>query len=150
MRTKYIVLDSSVFVKIFLNEEDRDDAIKLLEYIGKNRIYVVCPDIFVYEVLSVAAQNRFLLSDALRLIKVSEKSYLNIAPPTTQQFELAMQITENGNQKSGFPSIYDSTYHAMAISYDGVFITADKRHIEKARQYEHVLLLNDWESVLSE
>jgi predicted nucleic acid-binding protein len=57
MRAKYIVLDSSVFVKIFLNEEDRDDAIELLQYIGNNGISVVCPDIFVYEVLSVAAQN---------------------------------------------------------------------------------------------
>ncbi|MEL6710757.1 MAG: type II toxin-antitoxin system VapC family toxin, partial [Pseudomonadota bacterium] len=126
-----------------------DDAIKLLQYIGKNGISVVCPDIFVYEVLSVAAQNRFFLSDALHIIKTSEKSYLTITTPTAPQFELAMQITEDGNQKSGFPSIYDSTYHAMAISYDGVFITADKRHVEKARQYGHIAILHDWKTVLS-
>ena len=77
MRTKYIVLDSNVFVKIFLNEQDRDDAIKLLQYIGENAISVICPDIFVYEVLSVAAQNKFLLADALHIIRASEKSYLN-------------------------------------------------------------------------
>ena len=60
-----------------------------------------------------------------------------------------MKITEDGNQKSGFPSIYDSTYHAMAIAYDGIFITADKRHAAKAMQYAHIAVLHNWKTVFS-
>lgn len=149
MSTKYAVINSSVFVKIFLNGVGRDHVIQLLQYIGDNEISVVCPDIFVYEVLSVAVQNRFLLADALRIIRASEKSYLTIIAPTAQQFELAIQITEDGNQKSGFPSIYDSTYHAIAISYNDIFITADKRHAVKAMNYGHIAVLHNWESAFA-
>ena len=59
MSIEYVVLDSSVFLKIFLQEEERDAVFKLLQYIGDNTLSVVCPDIFVYEVLSVAVKIDF-------------------------------------------------------------------------------------------
>ena len=142
-----IVLDSGVYAKIFLREEGRDDVIALLKHIGNNNVSVICPDIFLYEVLSIAAQNSFPLNQALAAIRDFEKSYLTIAPPTTHQLELAIRMSEDGHAKTGFPSIYDSTYHAIAISVDGVFVTADKRHVAKAGQYGNVVLLGDWERV---
>ncbi len=144
MSMKCIVLDSGVYAKIFLQEVGRDDVIELLQHIGKNGIKVFCPDVFLYEVLSIAAQNDFSLSDALATIREFEKSYLVIAPLTIHQLELAMRMAEDGNKKAGFPSIYDSSYHALAISQAGVFITADKRHVSKAHQYGNVMLLENW------
>ncbi len=139
-----LILDSGVYAKIFLQEEGRGDVIALLNHIGENDTPVLCPDIFLYEVLSIAAQNNFPLTKALAAIRDFEKSYLTIATPTAHQLDLAMHMAETGHPKSGFPSIYDSTYHAMAVSVDGVFVTADKRHVAKAGQYGNVVLLGDW------
>jgi len=51
-------------------------------------------------------------------------------------------------KKSGFPSFYDASYHALAITHECQFITADKRHIAKAKGFGHVTLLSDWVSAI--
>lgn len=145
MNSKPVVLDSGVYAKVFLQEDGRSDVIELLGHIGDNAFDVLCPDIFLYEVLSIAAQNDFPLLQALGIIRRFENSYLTIVPLTRHQLELAMRMAEDGNKKADFPSIYDSAYHALAISCDGVFITADKRHVSKARQYGNVVLLENWQ-----
>lgn len=149
MSVDHIVLDSGVFAKLFLEEEGRVDLIELLEFIGKNHVSVICPDIFLYEALSIAAQNSIPLEKTLAAIHQFEESYLTIAPLSALQLKLAMRMAEDGHAKSGFPSIYDSAYHALAISNEGMFITADKRHIAKAQQYGHVALLKDWKQAVS-
>lgn len=149
MKLNCIVLDSNVFAKTFLQEGDTDVVKALLRFIGQNDIKVLCPDVFLYEVLSIAAQNGFPLSHAVRLLRSFEKANLYMAPLTDRQLQLAMKMAEDGNSKSGFPSIYDSAYHALALSCQGVFFTADKRHISKAKGYGSVVFLDDWEAALS-
>ncbi|POZ52200.1 type II toxin-antitoxin system VapC family toxin [Methylovulum psychrotolerans] len=56
-------------------------------------------------------------------------------------------MCETGHPKSGFPSFYDASYHALAIANDCTFITADNRHVSKTAQFGHVVLLKDWQSV---
>lgn len=143
-----IVLDSGVYAKLFLSEGDRADLLALLAFIGERRAAVFCPDVFLYEVLSIAAQNGVSLQTTLDLIRQFEASYLTIAPLTPAQLTLAMRMAEDGHVKTGYPSIYDSAYHALAIALGGVFITADKRHVAKSRQHGHVVLLANWEQAL--
>ena len=50
----------------------------------------------------------------------------------------AIEICETGHQKSGFPSFYDASYHALAINNDCIFITADSKHISKTLQFGHI------------
>ena len=52
-----VVLDSGAYAKLFLKEEGRDALLELLTHIGQHRIAVRCPEVFLYEVLSVAARN---------------------------------------------------------------------------------------------
>lgn len=150
MSIKTVVLDSGAYAKLFLKEEGRDALLELLDHIGKHRITVRGPEVFLYEVLSVAARNGISLKKTLDLIRGFEASYLILAPLTARQLDLAMQMAEDGHDKTGYPSIYDSAYHALAIAHDGVFITADKRHIAKAKQYGHVALLKDWQQVFQD
>jgi len=145
-----VVLDSGAYAKLFLKEEGRDALLELLAHIGRHRIAVHCPEVFLYEVLSVAARNGVPLKETLDLIRKFEASYLTLAPLTDRQLDLAMQMAEDGHDKAGYPSIYDSAYHALAIAHDGMFITADKRHIAKAIQYGHVALLDNWKQVLQD
>lgn len=149
MSLSHIVLDSGAYAKLFLQEEGRDDLLELLKFIGEQKITVLCPDIFLFEVLSIAAQNSIPLKETLKHIRSFEASYLRITALSDPELELAMKMAEDGHEKSGYPSIYDSAYHVLAIANDGVFITADKRHIAKARQYGHVALIEDWRSAVS-
>jgi predicted nucleic acid-binding protein len=143
-----IVLDSNVFTKLFLQEELHDDAKALIRELVRRKTPIHCPDIFLYEVLSIAAQNSFSVSDALGLLRNFERANLYLAPLSEGQLQLAIRMTEDGHPKSGFPSIYDSSYHAIAISQQGLFITADQRHIRKTEKYGHVAHLSDWREYL--
>lgn len=78
MKPQCIVLDSGVFAKLFLDEGDREEVLALLQHVGK----VVCPDIFLYEVLSIAGKNSVPMEQALEAIQSIEQSYLHIAPLT--------------------------------------------------------------------
>jgi hypothetical protein len=62
--------------------------------------------------------------------------------------EKTLEICESGHDKSGFPSFYDASYHALAINNDCYFITADKRHFNITQQLGHIVLLSDWETIL--
>ena len=64
--------------------------------------------------------------------------------PTTRDFDLAMEISSNGNRQAGYPDWEDSIYHAVAINRGHTFVTADSRHVSKASAFGHVLLLADW------
>ena len=52
------VLDSSVFIKLFLpEEEDSDKALRLMDRIIDERINVLAPRIFYYEVFGIARKS---------------------------------------------------------------------------------------------
>ena len=55
-------------------------------------------------------------------------------------------IVSDGQKNSGFPSLYDSVYHALAINNNCHFVTADKRHEAKTKQFGHIVLLDQWEN----
>jgi len=54
----------------------------------------------------------------------------------------AVQIISQGHAKSGYPSIYDALFHAMALCNEAVFVTADKRHYAKTEQRGSICLLS--------
>ena len=143
-----VTLDSNVFAKLFLNEEDADSARLLIRQLANYRLKIICPDVFIYEVLSIAQQNGYPVRKAKKLLDNFQNSYLKIMPLSESEMELAMRMSEDGHVKSGFPSIYDSSYHALAISNGGVFITADDKHLRKVEKYDNSIPLRDWESEL--
>jgi predicted nucleic acid-binding protein len=50
-------------------------------------------------------------------------------------------ITNSSHPKSGFPSFYDVSYHALAIVNECQFITADKKHYEKTKKEGYIELI---------
>jgi len=117
-----VVLDSCVFSKLFLQEPDRQEAVELITELSKRNTQVLVPSLFLYEVLSIVELNQ----------------------QTTLK---AIEICEQGHEKSRFPSFYDASYPALAITNECQFITADKRHMAKTKRFGYVALLSDWESV---
>lgn len=54
-----IVLDSSVFCKLFLQENGRQQAIDLMTALTQQNYKVIALSLFLYEVLAVATMSNF-------------------------------------------------------------------------------------------
>lgn len=129
-----IVLDASVFVKLFLQEEGHHEVKFFMKKITAENIDIIVPEIFVYEVCSVTQHSGFDTAKAYNLITSYQKVNLKvIAINEKLVLQTIKLIRKNSNPKSGFPSFYDSSYHALAIINECKFITADKKHYDKTK-----------------
>ena len=145
---KNIILDSCVAVKFFIEEKDSADAVGLLEYCVKANISIIAPGIVEYELLQIAIRYGENMGDAIAYIENHIFNMIDIHPMNYKTWLKAGEIAGTGHTKSGYPSLYGSAYHAMAIESNGLFITADKKHYEKSRNFGHIALLSDWEKAI--
>ena len=145
-----IVLDACVAAKIFIDEPDSQEAINLISTCVKENIQIIAPDIFKYEIAQIAVKKSVSLDKVLTLFEEAIFKLIDMQSPNRFIWLQGEYICQNGHEKSGFPTMYDSVYHAMAIINDGVFITSDKRHYEKTKSFGHIALLKDWESALED
>ena len=141
------VLDSSVYVKLLIPEEDSGQVEALFAKIVSQGGYILVPSIFLYEVIGVFRKHGYDQATIQEFID----SYYN--KPCIKVFDLKADIiskalemsevkmSEEGTPKSGFPTFYDSSYHALAMLNDCDFITADKRHYEKTKELGNIKLL---------
>jgi len=143
-----IVLDSCVFSKLFLKEHDSHQANALINALIKNKTQILVPSLFKYEVLATATVANYSVEDIYKLIIGFQKSILQTIELDDISLKLIDDICKAGHEKSGFPSFYDASYHALSIQYNCYFVTADKRHFTKTQQLGHILLLSDWEKIL--
>jgi len=146
---KQVVIDSSVFCKLFLQEDDRQQAIDLIVMLGEKDCQIIVPSLFLYEVLSVATMSCYPTELANDLLIQHQKINLKLIEIDNETIHKAIEITKKGHQNSGYPSFYDSAYHALAIQNSSQFITADKRHKAKAQQFGYITMLADWETIFS-
>lgn len=129
---KQVVLDACVFSKQFLDESDSPQAKALIEKLVKHKIQILVPHLFVYEVLATLNTARYSITDGYQIITVLQKSnLLNVVELNSVYLNIISEICQTGHIKSGFPSFYDTSYHALAVFYDCYFVTADKRHFAK-------------------
>ena len=144
---KTFIIDSNLFAKILHPEHDSGEAKIFFKTCVKFNIKLFAPDLFKYEIAEVTRYHKGSLQKTRDLLHSFENSILSINDPNDDMWLLAEKIVDTGNPKSGFPSMYDSIYHAMAICMDSVFITADKKHFEKAKSFNHICLLDEWETM---
>ena len=147
MEDKTIILDASVAVKILHEEQDTTIAQDFLETCTTNDTRVLVPEHFLYELINVCQKLGIEVSNALKFFGAMKGSILTVVTPDNDMWLLAEQITGEGHLKSGFPSMYDSIYHALAIESNGVFVTADRKHFAKAEKFSHISLLKDWDKI---
>jgi len=140
---KEFVIDSCVFAKLFLQEEDRDLAISFFEEATKNMHTLYVPDIFIYEILNICAVNKLPEHKVLASIHKYKNYNLKIISPSENMLLAAVKMTRVGHEKSGHPSFYDCLYHALAIDKKCQFITSDLRHIAKSKKFGFIKNLGD-------
>ena len=107
-----IVLDSCVFNKLFLQEDDKQDAIDLITELSHRHYQVLVPDLFLYEVLTISSISDFSTHKVHALITQYQSANLKLISLNSKSVQKAITICEEGHQKSGFPSFYDASCHA--------------------------------------
>ena len=146
---KIIVWDSNVFAKLLFEEPDSAEARDFISACFENNdIRIVVPELFTYELANITQYYQDDIARTIAALEAPLSSSLVCVSPNEEAWVLAEKITRTGHEKSGYPSMYDSIYHALAIQSDGVFVTADRRHFVKSKAFNHICLLKDWKSVL--
>jgi predicted nucleic acid-binding protein len=139
-----IVIDASVFVKLFKKEEGSDIARALIDHILEQRDTFLAPSILLYEALSAALHVEQPFDKIGDLFDQLRDFGLGIEEPTKDELVLSEKIARTEAPGGGYPTLFDSIYHAMAIRRGGTLVTADRRHLAKAEHLGSVMLLSDW------
>ncbi len=142
-----IVIDANIFNKLFLQEPDSDQALLFFDTAAAQDKRLIAPSLFRYEIWESARRNSFPLETINDLITLHEKHNFELIEPTTAHMLKAEEIASHGNKNSGFPSMYDSIYHAIAIVENGHFLTADRTHALKTGKFGNLTLLKGWKDL---
>lgn len=137
---KYVV-DSSIFIAMFLKEENSHKALEFFNNANKHQVNLLAPSIFIYEVMAILLKEAINLLDIESVLDSQIKSCLKIMDLDQKLIKETDKLTKKSHPKSGFPSFYDSSYHALAILNDCNFITIDKKHYDKTKHLKNIKLL---------
>lgn len=128
-------------------ETDSEAARRFLQACAIEKARILVPEHFLYELVNVSQRLNIAIQNTLELFEAMKGSILTVVTPGHSAWLLAEKIANDGHEKSGFPSIYDSIYHSLAIESEAVFATADKRYYAKAEHHSGICLLKDWEFI---
>lgn len=142
-----IVIDANIFAKLFIDEKDSAQAKLFFKSCIENKVSLFAPTLFTYEVLQIAAYYNHPIENALQMIEDYCAFNLELITLDKRHWIDIEKMVESGHKKSGFPSLYDSSYHILAKQSDCFFLTADKRHEAKTKQFGHIVLLQDWKKL---
>ena len=140
---KNYVLDSSVYVKLFIPEKDSEIVEKLFSNILSQGSYILVPSIFLYEIISVLKKHKCNKKTIEKFIiqYYTNQPYIKVFDLKTEFISKALEISSKETKQTGYFSFYDASYHALAILNKCDFITADKKYYEKAKELEYIKLL---------
>lgn len=139
---QHYVIDSSVFNKLYLDEADRDKAQQLFIQAAEGDVMLLAPDLLYLEVVNTAQHCGVPIESVVDLLE-AQQYLLDMRAVTDEERKQAIKIIANGHAKSGYPSIYDALFHAMALCNNAIFITADKRHYAKTQSLGSIGLLSE-------
>ncbi|MCO5161653.1 MAG: type II toxin-antitoxin system VapC family toxin [Mesorhizobium sp.] len=139
-----IVVDASVLIKLFKDEVDSPAALALVDQVVEERSGLLAPTIAMYEALTAALHVDYPLASVHTLFAWLTTVGLELLPPSAEDIAIAERIARTRARGGGFPTLYDSIYHAMAIRLGCDFVTADIKHIAKAAGFGNILSLADW------
>jgi len=139
---KTFVIDASICIKWFSfeNEEDVEIASTLrIQHMNRN-IFLIAPDILVYEVTNALVYSPLFDTDKVNMAIQSlyEMDIKFVEPYLRILFE---------SSKLHFSkdiTIYDSIYIALASHINAQYITADKKLFEKVKDLGHIILLSSY------
>lgn len=146
LEIKTYVIDASVAVKWFVNEENSDVARKIKDAYISNEVDIMAPNLIYYEVSNALRFHpvaRFS-PEELRTILTSLKNLQFVIEPNEEIWFRSF----NFSLHEGI-SIYDSVYLALASS-QGMLVTADTKLLDmlSGKNKNNIMLLNKLDNEL--
>ncbi len=133
------VLDASVVIKWFSEEEYTDKALKLRDDFFKGENELVVPDLLLYEVSNALRYNPdFDESDVVESIDSLFDIGISIIVPTLEITKSAVNLAFSYNI-----TIYDAFYIALAKEIDFALITADSKLHQKTKNLSFVKYIDE-------
>jgi predicted nucleic acid-binding protein len=137
----FLVLDTSVILKWYKEEEYTEIAVKLKRDLVEGLNNVIVPDLILYEMANVLRLAEGFNED---LIKKSLESFIDlevdIVIPTMEIIELAVKLSYDYKI-----AVYDAVFIALAKLVNGIFVTADKKLYEKVKELKFVKFISEFE-----
>jgi len=135
---KGYVLDSSVVIKWFSQEEYTDLALKIRDNFVNGNVEIVVPDLLLYEISNALRYNKNIKkSEVNGAIKSLIEIGIKIIVPTEDVMMTAISIAYTHDL-----TVYDAYFIALAKELDFIFVTADERLYNKLKELKFAKLLN--------
>ncbi len=136
-RSDRVVLDASVVIKWYVEEEGTDQALELLNDYSDGKLDIISVQLMPFEVMNALRYDPAL--GAKDLITIGQSlSMLQIAlfPILDGLYRESVRIaTEHGT------TVYDASYLSLARSTGCVLYTSDAKFSDKVGNDEHLSLL---------
>lgn len=137
-----VVPDASVILKWVLEREDEPDylqALKLQEALLAEEIEVRMPTLWRYEVGNVLGLKKPRMATELMSALLAYE--FEEVPLRT---EYVLDVLVHMQDVPGV-TFYDSAYHVLALRTKGLYVTADRDYVKRAKRKGHVRLLSGWQ-----
>ncbi len=136
MEKETLVLDASVIVKWFDDEEYTDKALEIRKEFVKGDVDIIVPELLLYEVSNALRYNKNIsrkdkgeMIDDLSLIDFKVVHFSN------KTASMAMKIALDTDT-----TIYDGTYLAAARLNKCPLITADKKYVKRIKSKDVIFI----------
>lgn len=132
-----VIPDASILLAPILDEPEFTNPItKLLLKARAGNVQMIVPSICEYEVANTLARKKGHTAEDVEIALGSCFVHHLSRPILTRALQLMKQ------QKK--ISIYDASYHALAIESDGVFLTADKQYVDLMHSAGNIQFIGDY------
>ncbi len=136
-REQEVVIDASVVIKWFSQEEGSDRAIALRKDHVEGRKTLISPDLLIYEVVNALRfKPRFNPTTTVRALNDLLELRLDIMVPTREVISKCSELAYKYEITS-----YDSYYLALGEFLGLEVVTADNRLYQKAKECRFLQLL---------
>jgi len=122
-KNKVIIIDNSVLMKAFLDEEGSGKVREILRLAYTKQITLMAPTLIVFEFLNALCKAVGDYEEVKKAYAQFKKLQIGLMDPDENYiFGFLEDVCGKGI------SYYDASYHALAKSFDAVFLTADKAY----------------------
>ncbi len=134
-----IILDASVVIKWFSEEEYTEKALELRERIRYGEEQVIEPDLLLYELANALKYNpHFEVQDVCDALTSLFDMNIDIVTPLPEIIDVAIKLAFEHAI-----TVYDAFYIALAQETGLILITADKKLYERVPSLEFVKFIGE-------
>jgi len=124
------VLDASVILKWFVDEEDSVQALRIRDEFYNGNREIIVPDLLLFEVSNALRYNpSFTVEEIKEAMRTIFDVGVEIITPTYSLLASAIELAKKLDV-----TCYDAVYLALAADLDFDFITADEKFYRKVNK----------------